>query len=229
MTAVLLSTVSISMRAQEQGHGAIIDDAKSLAVPIKHASDVSPLTKSIAEISPSAVMLNTPPIGNQYSQGSCCAWAVGYAACGILSYDKYGQDWDVARRSPSFLYNQLKDAGDSECKSGFHIVDALSFISRNGICSYKSMPYISNSCTEMPDASQNREASFNKFTYNRVDNSNLVGEIKAYLRNGIPVMFDFEVSEDYYDAVYSDGVIDSYSNAGATSAHACTCLLFCRL
>lgn len=59
--------------------------------------------QAIATKTSSIVMLNNPPIGDQGPQGSCVGWAIGYAATSILAYPKYNNNWDNARRSPSYI------------------------------------------------------------------------------------------------------------------------------
>lgn len=215
--------LNANLYSQEYGYGAIIDEERAQTVPIMEPSSLlpnSPGTQNIAYVSPTSVMLVTPPIGNQYGQSSCCAWAVGYAACGIQSYDRYGQDWDVARRSPSFLYNQLTE-NKNDCSTGLYLMDALDFVKNHGICSYKTMPYISNNCSKQPDSYQNYEASLTSFLYARVSEKNYVANIKSFLSHGYPVVFDFYVHPEYQNAANGNGIISSYPSSKAEDAHAC--------
>jgi len=57
------------------------------------------------------IMLTNPSIGDQGSEGSCVGWAVGYTATSILAYPKYNS-WSLAKRSPSYVYNQIKVGAD---------------------------------------------------------------------------------------------------------------------
>ena len=91
---------------------------------------------------PSSVDLSAhfPEPGNQGTQGSCTAWAVGY---GVRSYYEFRElPVDRVPRnlgfSPAYMYNQIKiKRGD--CDSGAFISDALKFLQRDGIAPLPEM------------------------------------------------------------------------------------------
>ncbi|NCU05071.1 MAG: hypothetical protein GXC73_13905, partial [Chitinophagaceae bacterium] len=95
------------------------------------------------------VRLTMPPVGNQGSEGSCVAFAVGYAARSAEQYYRTGATSYSASSnifSPEFLYNQVKFSSD--CNSGTAMQTALDFIKLNGIPTFQSMPYSSsNGCS----------------------------------------------------------------------------------
>ena len=132
----------------------------------------------------SIVMLNTPPVGNQGDQGSCTAWAAGYAAAGILTYPKYN-NWDKSKRSPNYVYNQTKVSSD--CNSGSFMKDAFDLLVTQGVCSWTLMPYDYNDCATQPSTDQRFDASKNNATnWYALDNNDLDG-IKTALNLGYPV------------------------------------------
>lgn len=103
--------------------------------------------------SPTEVSLTVPPIGNQGSEGSCVAFAVGYAA---RSVDWYYRTGEMVTFSPEHLYNQIKFSSD--CNSGTAMQTALDFLLSKGIVTLASMPYTSGSCSLFPTAAQEAEA-----------------------------------------------------------------------
>ena len=136
------------------------------------------------------VMLKNPPIGNQGSQGSCVGWALGYSAMGILTYPKT-VCWETARRSPSYVYNQIKI--DASCSSGATMVSGLNLLKNKGVCSYNSMPY-GTTCSTLPTFSQNVEASQSKAINWTTLNRNDVWGVKSAIDLGFPVVVGFDVT-----------------------------------
>ena len=87
--------------------------------------------QAIATKTNSIVMLNNPPIGNQDPQNSCVGWAVGYAATSILAYPKFSNNWNNAKRSPSYIYNQIK-VDPNDCESGAYTTTGLNLVANQG-------------------------------------------------------------------------------------------------
>lgn len=110
--------------------------------------------------STSGFRLTMPPVSNQGSEGSCVAFAVGYAARSAEQYYRTGAtSYSNATNifSPEFLYNQVKFS--IECSSGTAMQTALDFIKLNGICTFQTMPYSSsNGCSLLPTSTQSSEA-----------------------------------------------------------------------
>ena len=101
-----------------------------------------------------------PPIGNQGSQGSCVAWAVGYYINTFEEAKEHG--WNLSGTttneimSPSFVYN-LIDGGVDE---GSSFYDAIQLVCSVGECSLANMPYNQGDCTSWPSESAWQEAPF---------------------------------------------------------------------
>jgi hypothetical protein len=110
--------------------------------------------------STSGVSLAMPAVGNQGGEGSCVAFAVGYAARSAEQYygtnaSSYNNSTNVF--SPEFLYNQIKFSSD--CGSGTSMQTALDFIKLNGVSTFQTMPYSgTNGCSLLPTTAQITEA-----------------------------------------------------------------------
>ncbi|GAB4018183.1 hypothetical protein GCM10028808_51930 [Spirosoma migulaei] len=78
-----------------------------------------------------------PSVINQGENGTCVAVSVGYYMRTLLEAQKRGltdkKAIDALRFSPSYLYNNVKDAGDTDCTGGLDIGDALEYIKQNGL------------------------------------------------------------------------------------------------
>jgi len=140
--------------------------------------------------STSGVRLIMPAVSDQGSEGSCVAFAIGYAARSAEQYYRtnavsYNNSTNVY--SPEFLYNQVKFGSD--CGSGTSMQVALDFIKVNGICSYQSMPYSgTNGCSLLPNSSQSAEALNYKISaYSRISNSDKAA-IKSMISQNHPVI-----------------------------------------
>lgn len=97
---------------------------------------------------------NMPPVMDQGSEGSCVAFAVGYAARSVEYWNTTGQ---LKTFSPEHLYNQIKFSED--CAVGTAMQTALEFIMADGILPLSSMAYSStNGCNLQPTELQKAEA-----------------------------------------------------------------------
>lgn len=152
---------------------------------------------------------NMPPIGNQGQQGSCVAWASGYA---MKSYhEKVERRWNYDSPvtggsgnrvfSPAFIYNQINGGRDD----GSVISDALALMVRQGAAPWSAMPYKQNDYRTQPKAAVKRAASkYKAQSYRRLEGSNL-DSIKAELSKGNPIVFGIGVDDAFYnlkDKVY---------------------------
>ena len=80
-----------------------------------------------------------PPVGNQGSQGSCTAWAVGYYHKTHTEWLEHG--WDVNdpqnQFSPAFIYNQINGGVDQ----GSSFSDAMQLMMEQGCGNLVDNPY----------------------------------------------------------------------------------------
>lgn len=127
-----------------------------------------------------------PPIGNQGSQGSCVAWAVGYYVKTFQEAKEHG--WNVSAgtanetMSPSFIYNLI----DGGVDNGSSYYNAINLVCSIGDCSLANMPYNAADCTSWPsekawsEASQYR-ANASSFSYLMLQDDAGLASLKAWL------------------------------------------------
>lgn len=129
------------------------------------------------------VELITPPVGDQGSQGSCNAWAMGYGCGSIHAYSAY-QDMNWAKRSPAFLFNF-----DNNCLDNYVYASRVGIIMRDyGVCSYYLMPYDEDDCSTSPNSSQLSDAILNTIEdYAHLNSNTNLNEYKQILLSGYPI------------------------------------------
>jgi hypothetical protein len=164
----------------------------------------------------SGFRLTTPPVGNQGSEGSCVAFAVGYGARSIEQYYRTGAtSYSNASNifSPEFLYNQVKFASD--CNSGTAMQTALDFIKLNGICTFQSMPYSSsNGCSTLPTSTQSSEAQNYKIaSYAKLYTTDKAA-IKAMVTQKHPVIITI-LADNSFIAAKTGFIWKAYSGSGS--------------
>jgi len=164
-------------------------------------------------------MLVTPPVGNQGNQASCVGWSTS-TALGILSYPKYNC-WDIAQRSPSYIYNQIKY---STCSSGASIMTGINLVIDQGSTSIRLMPYNQSDCSTQPNSNQVFEASYHKAMSKLILDRNDVTSMKTALNNGYPVIIGFFWNQSVSDMWYGgDGIWDV--NYGAPEVGHAVCIV----
>jgi len=147
----------------------------SIAKEAKIVESISLVTSSSVTL-PSSVDLSSsswfPPIGNQGSQGSCVAWAVGYYVKTFQEAKEHGWNLSGAQWigsyygyptvayqgeiiSPSFIYNLINGGVDN----GSTFEDAINLVCGIGACSWEKMPYDLTNYTRWPSEDAWREAS----------------------------------------------------------------------
>jgi C1A family cysteine protease len=145
---------------------------------------------------PSSASLEMPPIGNQGQQGSCAAWATGYAVMGYLMNKKnnthYASNSELC--SPSFLYNLYAKGVDN----GSSIPSLLNFGISKGDCTLADMPYNDADCFSQPTSSQYIEAAKNKIDNWKLVNKNNLTTIKSCIVAKYPLVISVEVTENLY-------------------------------
>uniref|UniRef100_UPI0009FDC39F C1 family peptidase n=1 Tax=Methylobacterium sp. B34 TaxID=95563 RepID=UPI0009FDC39F len=139
-----------------------------------------------------------PIAGNQGRQGSCVAWAVGYAARAY--YAEVAEDRNVRDPknipSPAYIYNIITD-NNYQCNSGSRISAALNLLRDKGSLSLSNYPYDALQC-HRPNIDQQRQA--NDFKIERwlaVDYSKL-DQIKGELAKGHPVIVSVRLSKAFH-------------------------------
>jgi len=148
-----------------------------------------------------------PVPGDQGTQGSCTAWAVGYA---LRSYHEgVRRDWDMTdsthQVSPAWIYNRLTE--DRRCSNGTAISDALKLLKSNGAVDLASFPYSATNCSVV-DAPQQSSTSQWRISDWRSVNMARLDNIKGEIAKGSPVVFGMDMSKSLEelrgDAIYDD-------------------------
>lgn len=161
-----------------------------------------------------------PPPGNQGSQGSCVAWAVGYAARTYYLKHDYSADVNDATNivSPAYIFNTLRTTR-GDCSEGTSISDALKLLQSSGGVPLESLPYDPSQCFALPSPEVLARYS-NRFRirgYKRVDGQN-EDDVKGQLYSGNPVIIGINLSSKFDH--YRSGVIDSTEGQGPNNGHA---------
>ena len=161
-----------------------------------------------------------PAPGNQGKQGSCVAWAVGYAA--RTYYLKHDEKADISQAqnilSPAYIYNSLREKR-GDCSAGTSIADALKLLKTSGGVPLNLMPYDPNQCFDLPTSAVLAQYSdrFRISGYRRVEGQN-EDDIKGQIYSGNPVIIGLDIPAGFEH--YHSGVIDSVEDRGLNYGHA---------
>lgn len=159
-----------------------------------------------------------PEVGNQESQGSCVAFATGYAA---LTYKKaYEVDFNRTNNryayyqdannifSPSFIYNQIH-VDYSPGGGGTYVSEAMDLLRNQGCATLAEMPYngsVYNYYTQ-PTTAQLQSASKNKiYSWEYISSGN-VNQMKIRLAENTPIVIVIPTYPDFdslskYNEIY---------------------------
>lgn len=190
----------IGVKEESQNYNQIVyDHGTGLAPPSEadwekigkeaYVIDQVPSTASLPSNVDNSATPWFPPIGNQGSQGSCVAWAVGY-------YTKTFQEarehnWSLSGTtpyeimSPSFIYNLINYGVDA----GSSYYDAIQLACSVGDCSLAKMPYNAADCTSWPSEQAWTEAPLYRgdssgFSYMILQNDSDLANLKNWLASG---------------------------------------------
>ncbi|OYD13905.1 hypothetical protein CH330_09770, partial [candidate division WOR-3 bacterium JGI_Cruoil_03_51_56] len=185
-TAILLAA-GVSY-GQEELHrlGLIYEDARDNPNIIQvYKTPVLPGAPNADFVDAVDLSSQMPPIGNQGSQGSCVAWAVGY--CHKTHTEWIEHNWNVNlpshQFSPAFIYNQINGGSDL----GARFTDATQLICEQGGANLVDCPYNQNDYTTWPSESAYSHAiPFRGNASYVIDVSNDAGinQVKQRLNNG---------------------------------------------
>jgi len=161
-----------------------------------------------------------PPPGNQGTQGSCVAWAVGYAARTYYLKHNYSADVTDATNilSPAYIFNSLRTIR-GDCSAGTSIADALKLLKSSGGVPLESLPYDPTQCFALPspEVLAHYSSRFRILGYKRVDGQN-EDDVKGQLYSGNPVIFGINLPSEF--EYYRSGVIDNTQGGGPDNGHA---------
>jgi hypothetical protein len=192
-TATLSSGVhTVSATARDA-----VGNSNSNAIQVTVNTTVVPPPTSL----PSSSVLIMPPVGDQGSEGSCTAFAVGYYQRSAEQYYRTGASsysYNTNIFSPEFLFNQTELG--SNC-AGSAILVALNFLTSTGICTWQSSPYTSaNGCTTPPTTQQTAEAgNFKIASYTKVYKTDITA-IKTMIASKHPLIAQFSIDDSFRNA-----------------------------
>ena len=159
-----------------------------------------------------------PTPGSQGSQGSCTAWATGYA---LRSYHEgINRRWDNFSSSsqtfsPSYIYNRIHRNGSC---SGTAISVALDLLKNEGVVPFSDFPYNAQDCSRQPEPEQIKDARQNRIKSWRALNVSKIDDAKGQLASGNPVVFGMNIS-DSFDNIRGDFIYDDITSP-RTGGHA---------
>lgn len=138
-----------------------------------------------------------PPAGDQGYQGSCVAWAVGYAARSYYSSQAGGgarlTTHDVP--SPAYIFNTIREPRPN-CEGGSRIIDALELL-KNGAASLAEFPYDEDRCRRPSAGTASRATKFRIHDWQVVDTGRL-DQVKGELAGGHPVVIGMLTNRDFH-------------------------------
>ncbi len=134
---------------------------------------------------------NIPPAGNQGSQASGVAWAVGYfAATRLQRKKKENKHYQCA---PAFIYNCLNGGIDR----GIEIVSALEHLKTHGCPEEKYMLYIAQDPAHQPSSrARNNAQKYRINGFGRVEYTDL-DQVRAHLLQNKPIIVTMLISENF--------------------------------
>lgn len=181
--------------AQKKYSFGVIPVSRDIYEAIPEVSGISIGGK--VSVPPSSYIMAMPQVGDQGSEASCVAFAVGYAARSAIQYYNDSTNYHNSTNvfSPAYIYNQIKV---SDCGSGSYMTNALNLLVNQGVCRYDMMPYnTAQGCSVMPNTSQTADASNFKINgYARVPLASNT-TIKRLVANDKPVVFSFSVFDNF--------------------------------
>ena len=130
-----------------------------------------------------------PVPGDQGEQGSCTAWAVGYAARAYYAAAVEARRITSPQSipSPAFIYNQIVGI-PGDCASGSSNALALEVLKQGGSLSLADYPYNQASCDPPAPELIASASDFRIEEYRVVDHTRL-DQVKGALADGHPVVF----------------------------------------
>lgn len=214
--------------AQQRPTGMIFDPPSLRTIPYK-----AKLTTDSYQAMPASASLEKycPTPGDQGQYGTCVAFATAYHLRTIL-YNKLQSEMahgsmanintNAAIFSPTFVYEQIKNSSDHNCKEGANPVDAFILMKKSGAAKISTVPY-SCGASIRPDAKQeglNFRITDYQILYS-VDETDADLKIKATkkaISEGYPCALGFIVAKSFYNP---GGVVwrEASTDNGPTGQH----------
>jgi C1A family cysteine protease len=178
-----------------------------------------------------------PPIGNQGSQGSCVAWAVGYYVKTFQEAKEHGWDFSGASwtggyygqptvsyqneiMSPAFIYN-LCNGGVNNGLSYYGAMQLVCFV---GDCSWEKMPYNLSTYTAWPSEQAWTEAPLYRgnssgYQYMSLSSDSGLTNLKDFIASGNLAVISVDANK--YGGLTSADMwtLDNYANPNTNHAN----------
>jgi hypothetical protein len=204
---LLLSLIASALSAQEpdRGTGLIFDLPSYRGTPYK-----AQLTAASYADTPKRASLEQycPTPGDQGKYGTCVAFAVAYHMRTVLFGVQHGitdkAQLNASVFSPTFIYEQIKDADDATCQKGTNPINALELMKTGGIARIATVPYqcgapiTSNALLEAVDYTINDYQVL--FMPDVTDYDTRVNTVRKAIAEGYPVVHCFTVVKSFYKA-----------------------------
>jgi hypothetical protein len=179
---VLIEVINISLYGQQLHRTGLLFEDVSKSASLRKAEPKTILYKLSSYVDNSA---HLPPVGDQGSQGSCVAWAVGYYYKTYQEWQDYG--WSLTDPnhifSPAFIYNHIDGGWDG----GAFFSDALKLLTDNGCASIAEFPYNQSDYTSWPGELVYRDAiKYRSDSAYYIQTNDMTGieQVKQLLLNG---------------------------------------------
>lgn len=169
-----------------------------IAAPARLLKDVLPPKNIDGPLPPRVDLSSRMPLpGDQGSQGSCVAWAVGYGARGYY-LGLNGTDLRNKNQlpSPAYIYNQIK-ALPFSCDLGSAIPDALALLKNQGVATLGEFAYNERTCAKQPDPNIKAMARRNTISDWRTISTRNLSAVKSELYKGNPVIFGMRIDDTF--------------------------------
>jgi C1A family cysteine protease len=167
-----------------------------------------------------------PRPDSQRSQGSCVAWAVGYAARAYYSLKEAGRRETnyTLIPSPSYIYNSIM--GGRNCDAGTYFERALGLLQDSGSASLFDYPYDWTRCDKPSDEIVSKYGGHFKIrTFHRLSTGkDILDDIKGQLSRNNPVVLGI-MTTPIFDQFRGRGIYDvssSYLHDNPSGRHAIT-------
>jgi hypothetical protein len=201
--SLIFITIFGSMFAQTPGRGLVFDDEAYKKIPVK-----ATLTRELYTTLPSYYSMKqyAPYPKSQGSYGTCTAWATAYAGMTILESMKIGRtDRELSTQntfSPGFIYKHIKDAGDTGCKEGSSISEALELVKNTGVPKYTEMTEV-NCPTSIPSTVYLSAGKYKITDYASVfglydDRKFKISSTKKSISQSNPVLIGMNTPDSFY-------------------------------
>ena len=184
--------------------GMVVDKAQYKSTPYKAKLS----TRSFKSMPPKASLEQyCPTPGDQGDYGTCVAFAAAYSMRTILWAKQYNitdkAQINEMQFSPSFVYENIKNDGDTDCQGGSNPINACELLKQLGVPLLKSVPY--GQCAteiEFDDLLEAQDYVISDYqTLWDIDygtNDDKINGTKKALSEGYPVLLGMMVPESFY-------------------------------